>query len=118
MTIQNIFNGLWFETWWSWQPTPNVPPSFQDLACHYFNLFEATAWFVFAVLVVRRWMRLRRSWLEPVYSLAFALFGLSDLVEAWSLTSWLLWWKLANLLVLFRLRRIVMRRYYPELRLF
>jgi len=35
-----------------------------------------------AALVVRRFMRHRRSWLETVYALAFVTFGLSDFVEA------------------------------------
>ena len=79
---------------------------------------EATAWFLFAALVLYRWWRHRRSSLELWYALAFVLFGLSDLIEARWLTSWLLWWKGVNLVALFWLRRTVLRRYYPDARLF
>ena len=109
---------LWAETWWSWNRTTNLPRTFQDIACHYFNLFEATVWFVFAVLVARRWWVYRRSSLEVAYAIAFVLFGLSDLVEAWNLTSRLLWWKLINLIVLFRLRNRVLKQHYPDQRLY
>lgn len=109
---------LWFETWWSWARPANEPYLWTDIACHYFNLVEAVAWFVFAAMVLRRWRLHRRSSVELWYALAFAIFGLTDLIEAWRLTSWLLWWKGMNLIVLFWLRRIVLRRYYPESRLF
>ena len=109
---------IWAETWWSWDRPANLPLTFQDVACHYFNLFEATVWFVFAVLVAHRWWVYRRTSLEVVYAAAFVLFGLSDLVEAWNLTSWLLWWKLINLIVLFRLRNFVLKEHYPGQRLY
>lgn len=118
MTITNMTHWLWFETWWAWKRPANLAPSFQDLACHYFNLFEASVWFVFAGLVVYRWFRFRQSSLEIVYAIAFLVFGVSDVIEAWRLTSWLLWWKVANLILLFRLRQLVMRRYYPNHRLY
>jgi hypothetical protein len=89
-----------------------------DVVCHYFNLFEAAAWFTFAILVLRRWSRLRRSPLEVLYGLAFLTFSISDGIEAWQLTSWLLWWKLVNLVLLLSLRSKILRKCYPDARLF
>ena len=91
---------------------------FNDYACHYFNLCEAAAWFFFSLLVFQRWWIYRRSVLEIGYAVAFVLFGVSDVVEAWMLTSWLLWWKAVNLTVLYLFRRTVMRQFYPDSRLF
>lgn len=118
MSSDDVVRWLWSETWWSWNRPPNEPYFFNDIACHYFNLVEATAWFLFAALVLMRWQRFRRSILELFYSLAFLTFGISDLIEAWRLTSWLLWWKLANLIALLVLRKVVLRRCYPGSRLF
>ena len=116
--MNEVFRILWFETWWSWSRPAGKPYLWTDIACRGFNFVEATAWFLFAALVLYRWWRHRRSSLELWYALAFVLFGLSDLIEARWLTSWLLWWKGANLVALFRLRRTVLRRYYPDSRLF
>lgn len=73
---------------------------------------------MFAILVLLRWRKNRRSSLELWYALAFLLFGVSDLIEAWVLTSWLLWWKVINLVAVYLLRRSVMRRFYPDANLF
>jgi hypothetical protein len=73
---------------------------------------------VFAALVLLRWRRYRRSRLEFVYAIAFVTFGVWDLIEGWWLTSWLLWWKALNLIALFWLRRTILRRWYPQLRVF
>lgn len=118
MSSDDIPKWLWNETWWSWNRPPNEPYLFTDIACHYFNLLEATAWFVFAVLVLLRWRRYQRSTLELLYVFAFLTFGISDLIEAWQLTSWLLWCKLVNLIVLLIVRRTVLCRWYPDHRLF
>ena len=107
---------LFFETWWSWARNANEPYSWTDIACRSFNFVEASAWFIVAGLVFHRWRRNRQSTLELWYTLALILFGISDLIEAWFLTSWLLWWKGVNLVALFYLRRIVMRRFYPDAR--
>ena len=110
--MNEITRILFFETWWTWSRPANEPYTWTDVACRDFNFVEAAAWFTFAVLVFRRWRRHRQSNLEPWYVLAFVLFGVSDLIEAWFLTSWLLWWKGGNLVALFLLRRTIMRRYY------
>lgn len=109
---------IWSEIWWKWNRPSSEPLTMSDLACHYFNLIEATAWFTFAVLVIWRWLRFRKSWLEVAYAAAFVMFGVSDAIESQVLTSWLLWWKAFNLLILFRLRSLILRRFYPDRRLF
>ena len=116
--MQNLLQTLWFETWWTCPHSAKAPRSFQDVACHYFNLVEAATWFVFAALVACRWAKFHRSTIEIAYAVAFLLFGLSDIIESWFLTSWLLWWKSVNLVLLLRLRQIVIRQFYPENRLF
>lgn len=118
MTINDLIQWGWHETWWTWNRPVHEAHTFQDIACHYFNLIEVAAWFTFAAQVLIRWTRFRRSPLELLYALAFLLFGISDLVESQRLTSWLLWWKVANLAVLFWLRKIMLTRYYPGQRLF
>jgi len=116
--MSEIIDVLFWQTWWSWSRSANDPVNWMDRACHYFNFVEATAWFVFSLLVVSRWRRSRCSHLELWYALAFVLFGISDVIEAWVLKSWLLWWKAINLLALFLLRRVVMRRFYPMAKVF
>ncbi len=117
-TMSEVVRILWFETWWSWSRPETEPYLWTDIACRGFNFVEAAAWFVFAGLVLCRWWRHRRASLELAYTLAFVLFGVSDLIEAWRLTSWLLWWKGANLLALCWLRRAVQRGHSPQARLF
>ncbi len=86
----------------------------QAIPYHWFNLFEGTAWLVFAGRVLYRYARHRNGAIELWYALAFALFGLSDYREAWILQSWLIWAKLINLAALIWLRATVIRRYYPN----
>lgn len=116
--MHDILRLLFFETWWSWSRSPNETYLWTEIASRYFNFVEAAAWFIFAGLVSRRWHRHHKSLLELWYVFAFVLFGVSDLIEAWILTSWLLWWKGINLMVLFLLRRIIMRRFYPDARIY
>ena len=106
---------LFHRTWWSYDAGE------QNLALtgyHYFNLFEAAVWFVFAGLVAIRYAKHRCSRLEPVYSLAFLCFGLTDVQEAWALTSWLIWIKFGNLIALFWLRATIIKRCYPGSKLY
>lgn len=115
---RDLLRWAWSETWWTWERPNHVPPTIQDVLCHGFNLLEASAWFVFAGLILTRWARYRRSPVELAYAGAFILFGISDLVESQWLTSWLLWWKLINLYALYRLRQWVLKRHYPDQRLY
>ena len=116
--MSEIARIVWFETWWSWSRPPSEPYLWTDIACRSFNFVEAAAWLVFAALVLRRWCHFRRSSLELCYAVAFVLFGVSDLIEAWWLTSWLLWWKGLNLIALYWLRRLVLKRHYPDSKLY
>jgi hypothetical protein len=116
--MNEVLRILFSETWWSWSRAGNEPHTWTDVACRSFNVVEASAWFIFAVLVFRRWRRFRKSRIELWYGVAFVLFGISDVVETWALTSWLLWWKAANLLVLFRMRHIVIRRFHPDAKVY
>ncbi|MBI2824224.1 MAG: hypothetical protein HYX69_06020 [Planctomycetia bacterium] len=110
-----VFDILFFHTWWTYR-TARFPA--QAVPYHWFNLFEGSAWLVFAAMVLVRHLRHRRSRLELAYALAFFMFGLSDFREAWVLESWLIWAKLVNLGILLWLRAIVIRRFYPQSKLF
>lgn len=96
-------------TWWRYNSAETLSQAY-----HYFNLVEGTAWIVFAGLVLGRFTRHRKSSLELLYAVAFLSFGVTDFVEANRLTSGLLLLKGANLAVLLWLRAQVIRRFYPE----
>ncbi|MDP6442744.1 MAG: hypothetical protein QF805_03035 [Pirellulaceae bacterium] len=100
-------------TWWSYQGD-----DLYGSVYHWFNLFEGLAWATFAVLVARRHLRHRSSNLEWGYAAAFAAFAATDFCEAWLLTSWLIWLKLINLVVLLWVRKVVVSRYYPTAKLY
>jgi hypothetical protein len=106
---------LFLTTWWTYDPSDQ---SAHSIFVHWFNLFEGTAWLIFAALVFRRHLKFRRNRIEVVYALTFVAFGLTDFREAYFVESWLLWLKLAILFALFCLRRSVMRRFYPESRVY
>ena len=105
-----ILDILWTRTWWRYRPGDRSDPLW---ILHAFNLFEGTAWLVFAVLVLIRYLRKGQSAIEVGYALAFFTFGLTDFREAYALNSWLVWVKLVNLIVLAKLRAIVIRKCYP-----
>lgn len=77
-----------------------------------FNLVEAIAWFVVALLVFTRWHRHANSGVEIIYGSSYALFGVSDLLELQNLTVWLLLVKGVLLLSILLCRRFVLRHYY------
>ncbi len=106
---------LFTQTWWSWNPQDD---QWLSLVYHWFNIFEGAAWIVFAGLVLRRFVKNRKSQLEIGYSIAFLVFAMTDFREAWEQSSWLIWLKLMNLIVLLWLRRAVMRRWYPEAKVY
>lgn len=106
---------LFWATWWTYDPGDL---SVHSIVVHWFNLFEGAVWIVFAALVVRRYLRFRHSSIEVAYAVSFVLFGLTDFREAYFVQSWLLWVKLVILVALFGLRRSVMRRFYPEHRVY
>lgn len=107
---------LWWHEWWKLDPRGSTADLIWQ---HGFNLFEGACWFVFAGLVIHRYRRARKSRpMEWGYAAAFVFFGISDFIQAYRLTSWLLVWKLVNLIVLLVLRRVVMKTHYPESKVF
>lgn len=114
-TLRQWIELLWSRAWWHYgQPGE----AWFSMPYHVFNLFEGACWIVIGGLVLRRYVAFRRSRIEVVYAMAFVTFGLTDLREAYVLESWLVWAKLANLIALVVLRRVVIARWYPESRLF
>ncbi len=114
MSVQNIADILFGRTWWRYE---SGSAALSELY-HWFNLFEGFAWLVFAGLVAARHRRHRSHGVEVACSLAFVAFAATDFREAWVQQSWLLWIKLLILIALFRLRRHVMRTYYPDAKLY
>jgi hypothetical protein len=115
VSLSRLTELLWFKVWWRY-PQPTDP--WFSIPYHIFNLFEGACWACFAGLVLRRYLKFRHSKIEFVYSLAFFTFGLTDFREAYVLESWLVWVKLVNLIALIVLRSVVIRRYYPDSKLF
>lgn len=113
--MSHFLDLLLLRVWWTWDPSD---PTWHSRFVHWFNLFEGAAWWTFAALVLRRHFRHRRSPWELAYAAAFLIFGATDFVEASALTSWLLWVKLIALIVLWRLRRTAISRWYPENRVY
>lgn len=101
--------------WWSWNPETATAG---DFAYRWFNLFEAAAWFTFAALVAGRWFKHRHSRLEIAYAVAFVVFGLTDVMEAWQQSLPLLALKGLVLGVLLTLRATVRRKWYRDSRLY
>lgn len=106
---------LLYRTWWTYPPRNR---SWIEVPYHAFNPFEGAVWLIFSGLVLCRFLKHRHSTIELVYALAFSTFGLTDFREAYSLQSWLIWLKAANLGVLLWLRSRVVREYYPESKLY
>jgi hypothetical protein len=113
--LQDFLDALFFRVWWQWSP---LDVDVFSTTYHWFNILEGLAWFVFSWLVYLRWRRHGHSSLEIWYSIAFCCFGMTDIVEAWQQSSLLIWVKLIILVLLLRLRRTVMRRFYPESKLY
>jgi hypothetical protein len=112
--MARLLEFLWIETW-TYHPGDR---SWFAIGYHAFNLFEGAAWFVFGVLVLRRYLIHCHSRLEVAYAATFFVFGLTDFREAFSMPLWLLGVKLFNLIGLLWLRRIVMRRFYPQCKVY
>lgn len=106
--MSELLEIVFTRTWWTYVPGDGQWFSF---LYHWFNILEGFAWAVFAILVVRRYLLHRYSQLEPWYAVAFVTFAATDFREAWEQSSWLIWLKLVNLVVLFLVRRAVMARY-------
>ena len=103
------------QSWWRY--SSDEPFGFSEIY-HWFNIAEGTAWCLIAGLVVRRFLRRRKSGLEIAYAATFVTFGLSDFVEARALTTALIVAKGANLVLLLFLRRRLLRRHYPASKIY
>jgi hypothetical protein len=107
----NLLRQWLAQSWWRY--SSDEPFGFSEIY-HWFNIVEGTAWCVIAALVLRRFLKCRKSGLEVIYAAAFVTFGFSDFVEARALTTGLILAKGANLAMLLVLRRYLLRRHYPE----
>lgn len=110
-TYVSLYDLFVTHSWWRYRPS-------EFSFYHYLNLVEGAIWLVFAALVAARFVRWRHSWIELLYAAAFLTFGLSDFREAYRLESWLLLFKVANLVLLLWLRREVIGRWYPKSRVY
>ncbi len=98
------------KTWWTYHAGGGWFTHLYSWA----NVTEGCLWLLFAGLVLRRYLKHRRSTIELLYAFAFLTFGLSDFIESCRLTSWLIIAKGLNLAILLWLRRYVLRRFYPQ----
>ena len=112
--MANSLELVFWHTWWSYIPDST---DWFSLVYHWFNIAECVAWVVFSLLVLIRFWTHRKSRLELWYAAAFVAFAITDFREAWEQSSWLIWLKLVNLILLLWLRRIIMTRHYPAARL-
>ena len=98
------------KTWWTY----HAGDGWFGLLYSWFNVVEGCLWILLAGLVLRRYLKHRRSKLELLDALSFLTFGLSDFRESFSLTLWLIIAKGINLTILLWLRRYVLRHCYPQ----
>ncbi|MCA9034164.1 MAG: hypothetical protein KDA91_03485 [Planctomycetaceae bacterium] len=110
-TIFNLLNRVW----WRW--TPGSHDGF-SMTYHWFNLLEGTVWLVVAGFIARRAIRFSRHWMEWLYASSFALFGISDWVEAWQQSTVLILAKALILLWIVLLRQRSMCVWYPGSRVY
>jgi hypothetical protein len=113
--IPDLLDGLFTRTWWRYATDDG---GWFGPVYHWFNIVEGCFWVVFAVLVLRRYARHRKSRAEIGYAIAFAVFAATDFREAWVQSSPLIWFKLANLIVLLWLRRSIMARFHPDAKVY
>ena len=77
-----------------------------------FNFVEALAWHAFAIFVLYRFLRRRKTRVELLYAFSFLLFGLSDLIEMGGLSVGLLLFKGACIAAILAARQHVLH-FYP-----
>jgi hypothetical protein len=114
-SVSETLEIIFVRTWWRYTPEDG---HWFTVIYHWFNIVEGCAWVVCAGLVFRRFLTHRKSRSEIVYAFAFLTFAVTDFAEAWAQSSWLIWLKLVNLIVLFQLRRTIMSRFYPAAKLY
>lgn len=101
---------------WTWMAHPIWRYSAEPEAAVYswFNVAEALAWWGIAGYALIRYVRCRRSRVEPLYIALLLVFGLSDVVESTGVTAWLVLCKgliFSNLVVT---RLYLVRVFYPD----
>lgn len=107
--MPSVVDVLITHEWWRYDPRAD----WYAQPYHWINLVEGSFWLGFALLVLVRFLRHRRSPLELLYAFAFFTFGLSDYREACAVESWLILFKGANLAALLWLRWLATKRWYP-----
>lgn len=110
-----MFEAVFTHVWWRYD---RASSDWFSHLYHWFNLLEGCVWLVVAGLILRRFLEHRRSRLEIVYAVAFTMFALTDFQESLEQSSWLIWGKLMNLVVLYLLRKRIMSKYYPSARVY
>jgi len=106
MTAEQCFEFLVWREWWRYRPGAD----WYQQPYHWLNLIEGAIWLGVAGWVLIRWRRERRSsWLEPLYTLSFILFALTDFREALAVHSGLILLKGFILAAILILRNAVRR---------
>jgi len=89
----------------------NTPQGLFENCYVYFNWFEAIAWFYLALYIWGRFLKFRRMKLEIIYGLYVFIFGVTDALEAYSLTVGLFLTKAIVLLSILVCRHYVILSY-------
>lgn len=96
-----------------WRYSEMEPTPYQPIY-HWMNAVEALIWLGFAVAVLYRNRRHRKSSLELFYAGLFFLFALTDAREMFVVQPWLILFKGVVLVGILWARYVVCKRYYPE----
>ncbi|MCJ8346652.1 hypothetical protein MJH12_14005 [bacterium] len=78
------------------------------------NRLEGSAWVVFSILSMRRYLKHKKNAIEPIYAFIFLIFGVSDYVEALMYPGWLGLLKFYTVGILLYCRSYLMRHHYKE----
>ncbi len=96
-----------------WRYSATQPTPYQPIYCT-INGVEALIWLGFAVAVVYRNRRHRRSSLELFYAGLFFIFAMTDVREMFVVQPWLILFKCVILVALLWVRHVIRKRHYPE----
>lgn len=108
--MQDFLTKTWADPWWTFQPES---ASVWSYLYRGFNITEGFFWIGFAIVVMLRFFRNRKSNLEVLYAIVFFIFGLTDFVEAYEMSAPLLLAKAVIVVALFTLRSFVHQKFYP-----
>jgi uncharacterized membrane protein len=96
-----------------WRYSETLPTPYQPIY-RTVNCVEALIWLGFAVAVVYRNRRHRRSSLELFYAGLFFIFAMTDVREMFVVQPWLILFKGLVLVGILWVRHVVRKRFYPE----